>query len=121
MSGSQIHLAIAGLFGAAGVGLWAWGTHAGQTSASIGAQMLLIHAGALVALTAARKQGLLPARVGLWLTSALALGVALFAGDLAMRAVVGQRLFPMASPIGGVLMMAAWLGFGLSAFGARRD
>jgi uncharacterized membrane protein YgdD (TMEM256/DUF423 family) len=120
MTGARIHLVIAGLFGAAGVGLWAWGTHAGQASASIGAQMLLIHAAAIVALTAARQVGLLPMRAGAWLILALALGVALFAGDLALRAMAGQRLFPMASPLGGILMMVSWLGLGLSALAGKK-
>ncbi|MCU0885689.1 MAG: DUF423 domain-containing protein [Beijerinckiaceae bacterium] len=110
MTASQVHLMIAGLFGALGVGLWAYATHAGQPSGAIAAQMLLIHAGALVALTAARRADLLPGRAAVFLISVLAFGVILFSGDLAMRALAGQRLFPMASPLGGVLMMAGWLG-----------
>lgn len=121
MTASRIHLAMACLFGAAGVGLWAWATHAGQPSATIAAQMLLIHAAAITALTAARKAGLLQGRAAMFLISALALGVILFAGDLAIRAISGQRLFPMASPIGGVLMIVAWLGLALTPFLARRD
>ena len=110
MRANQIHLLIAGLFGASGVGLWAYATHAGQPSAAIAAQMLLIHAAALVALTVARKADLLPGRAATFAISLLALGVMLFSGDLAMRALAGQKLFAMASPIGGVLMIAAWLG-----------
>jgi uncharacterized membrane protein YgdD (TMEM256/DUF423 family) len=120
MTASRIHLAIACLFGAGGVALWAWATHAGQPSATIAAQMLLIHAAAIVALTAARKGGLLHQRVAMVLISALALGVLLFAGDLAVRAVSGQRLFPMASPIGGMLMIAAWLGLAVTSFWTKR-
>ncbi len=110
MNASQVHLMIAGLFGALGVGLWAYATHAGQPSAAIAAQMLLLHAGALVALTAARKLELLQGRAAVVLISVLAFGVVLFSGDLAMRALAGQKLFPMASPIGGMLMIASWLG-----------
>jgi uncharacterized membrane protein YgdD (TMEM256/DUF423 family) len=115
MTAATLHLALAGLFGASGVALWAYATHAGQPTAAIAAQMLVIHAGALAALTTARAAGLLPARAAAILIAALALGVALFAGDLAARALIGQRLFPMASPLGGVLMIGAWLGLALAA------
>ncbi len=120
MTASRIHLAIACVFGACGVGLWAWATHAGQPSAAIAAQMMLIHAAAIIGLTAARKGGLLPGRAATVLVSILAFGVLLFAGDLAVRAIGGQRLFPMASPIGGMLMMAAWLGLAATPFLQRR-
>jgi uncharacterized membrane protein YgdD (TMEM256/DUF423 family) len=119
MTASRIHLAIACVFGGCGVGLWAWATHAGQPSAAIAAQMLLIHAAAIIGLTAARKRGLLPGRGGIFLVSVLAFGVLLFAGDLAVRAIGGQHLFPMASPIGGVLMIAAWLGLAVAPFMQR--
>jgi uncharacterized membrane protein YgdD (TMEM256/DUF423 family) len=112
----QTHLVIACLFGAAGVALWAYATHAvGPGSATIAAQMLLIHAGAIIALVAVRGQGLVPQRLSGWLTTVLALGVALFSVDLALRGVSGTRLFPMASPLGGVLMIGAWLGLAVSA------
>lgn len=120
MTAARLHLAIACLFGACGVALWAWATHAGQPSATIAAQMLLIHAGAIVALTVARKAGLLHQRLAIALVSFLALGVLLFAGDLAMRAISGQRLFAMASPLGGVLMIMAWLGLSLTPFLVKR-
>ncbi len=120
MTTARIHVAVAGLFGAAGVGLWAWGVHAGHDSASIAAQMLLIHAVALVALTAVRANGLIPMRAAIWLTSVLVVGVALFAGDLALRAIVGQRLFPMASPLGGILMMLSWLGLGFAGLAQKK-
>lgn len=111
---------VAGLFGASGVGLWAWGVHAGHASATIAAQFLLIHAAAIAALTAARRAGALPDRAGMLAISAIGLGVVLFAGDLALRAIAGARLFPMASPLGGVVTMAGWLAVGLlGAFHSR--
>ncbi|MCO4054891.1 MAG: DUF423 domain-containing protein [Bosea sp.] len=117
----RAHLAIAALFGAAGTILWASATHAaGGGSAAIGAQMLLIHAGAITALVAARSGGLLPERLASWLVSLLAFGVVLFSADLALRGLVAQRLFPMASPLGGVMMIAAWLGLALAPFLRRR-
>jgi uncharacterized membrane protein YgdD (TMEM256/DUF423 family) len=120
MTVTRIHLAIACLFGAGGVALWAWATHAGQPSATIAAQMLLIHAAAIIALTAAREAGLLHRRAAMFLISALALGALLFAGDLTARAMSGQRLFPMASPIGGMLMIVSWLGLVVTPFLIKR-
>jgi uncharacterized membrane protein YgdD (TMEM256/DUF423 family) len=117
----RAHLAIAALFGAAGTILWASATHAaGGGSAAIGAQMLLIHAGAITALVAARSGGLLPERLATWLTSLLAVGVALFSADLGLRGLATQRLFPMASPLGGVMMIVAWLGLAFAPFLGRR-
>jgi uncharacterized membrane protein YgdD (TMEM256/DUF423 family) len=46
----------------------------------------------------------------------LALGVALFCGDLTARAYFETGLFPMAAPSGGVLMMAGWLGVAAAGF-----
>ena len=121
MTATRIHMSVGCVFGALGVALWAWATHAGQTSATIAAQMLLIHAAALVALTALRITGLLAGRMSVVLISVLALGVALFSGDLAMRAMFGNRLFPMASPIGGSLMIMAWLGLAIMPFVPSRS
>ena len=41
--------------------------------------------------------------------SLLALGAILFGGDIALRALAGIRLFPMAAPAGGMILIAGWL------------
>ena len=46
----------------------------------------------------------------------LLIGVALFSGDLALRAYAGHRLFPMAAPTGGMVMIAGWALLALAAF-----
>ena len=46
----------------------------------------------------------------------VALGLALFSGDLAMRALAGQPLFRMAAPLGGSTLILAWLALAVSAF-----
>jgi uncharacterized membrane protein YgdD (TMEM256/DUF423 family) len=84
----------------------------------LAAAMALVHASALLALAALPLAGplqkLLP---GL----GLAFGVIFFSGDLAMRATTGERLFPMAAPTGGVLLIAGWLLLALaSLFSLRR-
>ena len=116
MIASRIHLCLAALMGAAGVALWAMAAHrAGGASMVTAAQFLLLHAGAVTGLTACRKQELLnnwTASLGI---AGLILGTVLFSGDLAMRAFTGSGLFPMAAPIGGSLLIAAWLVVGVSA------
>jgi uncharacterized membrane protein YgdD (TMEM256/DUF423 family) len=42
----------------------------------------------------------------------------LFAGDIASRALAGHRLFAMAAPTGGTLLIAAWAALIVSAIGA---
>lgn len=110
MSGLSPLVLIAGLFGAAGVALSAVAAHAGGNLGSA-ATMLLVHAPALLAvgLTAAPRL----ARFG---GIVLAVGVLLFAGDLAARHFLGTRLFPMAAPAGGITMIAGWLFIGAAGF-----
>jgi uncharacterized membrane protein YgdD (TMEM256/DUF423 family) len=43
------------------------------------------------------------------------IGGALFAGDVSMRAFAGHRLFPMAAPAGGTILIIAWLVLALAA------
>jgi uncharacterized membrane protein YgdD (TMEM256/DUF423 family) len=40
---------------------------------------------------------------------AFVLGGVLFASDVSMRAFAGHRLFPMAAPAGGTILIIAWL------------
>ncbi len=77
--------------------------------------MLLIHAAAIPGLTAARKGGHLHDGVARTGVSVLILGVALFAGDLTMRAFTGAGLFPLAAPSGGIAMIAGWAMVALAA------
>jgi len=118
---SRIHLVIACLFGAAGVALQAAGSHLASPQAATAGQFLLVHAPVLLAGTALRHQGLLRARAGALVLSLLALGVALFAADLARRGLAGASLFPFAAPLGGGLMLAGWLALAATAAcGPRR-
>jgi uncharacterized membrane protein YgdD (TMEM256/DUF423 family) len=47
--------------------------------------------------------------------AAWVLGAALFSGDIALRALAGHRLFAMAAPSGGIILIAAWLGLAAAA------
>ncbi|MFA5898766.1 MAG: DUF423 domain-containing protein [Hyphomicrobium sp.] len=107
-------LAYAGLAGAFGVGLAAAGAHGSDLSTlTAPAHFLIMHAAAAIALVAVATR--LP-HPGAFLLSALVLlvGVSLFSGDIAMRAFVGERLFPMAAPTGGTAMIVGWLMVALS-------
>lgn len=110
MTATRIHLVLAALMGGVGVALWAIAAHRpGAGSLATAAQMLLIHAAAIPGLTAARKGGHLHDGVARTGVSVLILGIALFAGDLALRAFTGSGLFVMAAPTGGLALIAGWL------------
>ncbi len=97
---------LAGLMGLAGVALAAAATHAtGGALLGPASAMCLAHAPAIIALVAARDAVRTATAAGL----VMAVGVALFAGDLAMRQFTGAHLFPMAAPIGGSTMIIGWI------------
>jgi uncharacterized membrane protein YgdD (TMEM256/DUF423 family) len=111
-----ILIALAGLMGAGGIALAAAAAHmapgAGLDSA---AYMLLFHAAAVAGGAALVQQNMLWRPVALLALAAWVLGAVLFSGDIAMRAFTAHRLFPMAAPSGGMILIAAWLGLTVSA------
>ena len=121
MTGGQgmtptILIGLAGLMGAAGVVLLAAAAHAAPGAGLDSAgQMLLFHAVATVAVAGALHQGLLFRPLTIAAAIGLVVGAALFSGDIAMRAFAGHRLFPMAAPTGGVVLIASWLALGVAA------
>jgi len=80
--------------------------------------MLLFHAAALVGGAALLAQGVLWRPLLLAVLIAWIVGAALFSGDVALRAFAGHRLFPMAAPTGGMVLIAAWLALAAAAVGA---
>ncbi len=74
--------------------------------------MCLAHAPALAALALGYR--IFPTAI----ISALVLGTGtvLFAGDLLSRHFLADRLFPLAAPTGGMLMIAGWLLVAAGAF-----
>jgi uncharacterized membrane protein YgdD (TMEM256/DUF423 family) len=102
--------ACAGLFGACGVASAAAAAHLpGGERLNAVALILLAHAAALLAITPRARPGEASAR--LWLASAVALavGAALFSSDVALLTLRGARLFPMAAPTGGTILILGWL------------
>lgn len=118
---TSILLALAGLMGAVGVVLTAAAAHGKQgTGLDSAGYLLLIHAVAIVAGTAALRSGLLLRPLGLVVLFGFVAGGSLFAGDVAARAFIGSRLFPFAAPAGGTVMILAWLVLVAAALAAPR-
>jgi uncharacterized membrane protein YgdD (TMEM256/DUF423 family) len=111
-----ILIALAGLMGAGGVVLAAAAAHVAPGSGlDSAAYMLLFHAAAVVGGAALLQQGALWRPLALVVLAAWVLGAALFSGDIAMRAFAAHRLFPMAAPSGGFILIAAWLALAAAA------
>ncbi len=104
-------LTLAGLAGAAGVALAASGSHGDSALLTTAANFLLFHAPVLLGLSLLRAN-----RLAGFAGYVLALALALFAGDLAVRGLAGHTLFPFAAPLGGIGLIAGWLLVTLSAW-----
>jgi uncharacterized membrane protein YgdD (TMEM256/DUF423 family) len=110
---------LASLMGACGVVLAALGAHSAPgTGLDSAAYMLLFHALAVLSSAALARQGLLARQLTGVAQAAWVLGAALFASDIAVRALTGHRLFPFAAPIGGTLLIVGWLTLAATAIGA---
>ena len=119
MMAMTILLILAALLGACGIILAAAAAHsapgAGLDNA---AYLLLFHATAVLGGAALAQQGLLWRPLALLALAAWLLGAALFAGDIALRAFASHRLFPMAAPSGGIILIVGWLAVAAAAIGA---
>jgi uncharacterized membrane protein YgdD (TMEM256/DUF423 family) len=114
-----ILIALAGLLGACGVILAAAGAHAAPHAGLEGAAyLLLFHAAAMLGGVALTQQGLLWRPLALVVLIGWIAGAALFSGDIVLRAFADHRLFPVAAPSGGLILIAAWLGLFAAAIGA---
>ncbi|MGB8631933.1 MAG: DUF423 domain-containing protein [Xanthobacteraceae bacterium] len=110
------------MFGAAGIALAADGAHAAPGAGlDSAANILLFHALAILGGTALLLQGMLSRPLALIALAAWALGTVLFSADVALRAFVGQRLFPMAAPTGGIILILAWLVLAAAALAKAFD
>ena len=113
-------LIFAGLMGAAGIVLAAASAHgAPGTGLDSAGYLLLLHAVAVIGGVSLIHQSMLSRTAGLIALCGFALGAVLFAGDVAARAYIGSRLFPMAAPTGGTIMIASWLVLSVAALLAR--
>lgn len=108
------NIGIAGALGAAGVALAAVAAHkVADPSLTTAALFLILHGAAALALSAIAGGSAWPS--GFLVAGSLMLvAVSLFSGDVAARVLLGDRLFPMAAPIGGSLLIGAWVVAALS-------
>ncbi len=114
-----ILLILAALYGACGVILAAAAAHAAPGAGlDSAAYLLLFHAVAVLGGAALAQQGLLWRPLALLALAAWLLGAGLFAGDVALRAFAGHRLFPMAAPSVGIILIVGWLALAAAAIGA---
>jgi uncharacterized membrane protein YgdD (TMEM256/DUF423 family) len=115
---TTILIALAALMGAAGVILAAAAAHAAPgTGLDSAAYMLLFHAVAVLGGAALLQQGQLWRLPALIALAGWVLGGVLFSADVALRAFAGHRLFPMAAPTGGTILILAWLVLAVAAIG----
>lgn len=111
-----ILIACASLCGAAGVILLAAAAHAAPGAhLDTAGSVLLFHAAAVIAVLAAVHPGLIERRLGTAAAAGLLVGAALFAADIALLAFARHRLFPMAAPTGGTIMILSWLALAAAA------
>jgi uncharacterized membrane protein YgdD (TMEM256/DUF423 family) len=116
----SIAVIVAGPMGAAGVLLAALSAHhTAGARLDAPAYMLLLHAVAVLSGAAVLDRGLIWRPLGAAAIAGFVLGAALFAGDLALRAFAGHRLFPMAAPTGGLILIVAWIALALAALLGR--
>ena len=111
---SRVLVFAAGLAGAAGVALSAAAAHRGGTNLGTAATIMLVHAPALLGLALFSNR---IARLGAYV---MIVGLILFCGDLLSRDFTGDRLFPNAAPVGGILLIAGWLAVAASAIAPSR-
>ena len=114
MEGGRGLVVLAGVLGASGVMLGAFGAHA--LRARISPEMLeiyrtgvlyhVLHALAVLALAAGAASRL--RRPGLTATL-FAVGVAIFSGSLYILSITGVRFWGAVTPLGGLSLIAGWL------------
>ena len=114
--------AAAGLTGAGGIILAAAAAHGvPDPRLQTAANFLMLHAAATLAVCGLALA--VPQR-GIWFLGAAGLflsGSLLFGGDLSARALAGTRLFPMAAPLGGTLLILGWVLVTLAALIVMRQ
>jgi len=110
-------LALAGLYGAAAVGLGAFAAHGMEARygpqavawVETGSRYQMVHAAAMLAIALALRVIGTGRR---WLAAAgiaFAVGALVFPGTLYLLAFTGDRFWAMPAPFGGLAMIAGWL------------
>ncbi|MDR2173569.1 MAG: DUF423 domain-containing protein [Burkholderiales bacterium] len=114
-------LIFSGIAGATGIAFSAMAAHGNYPDMlKTCADILLVHAPVLLGITALIRVANTPRRLLLLAGFLLVLGIAFFCGDLARRTFLDLRLFPMAAPVGGSVMILGWAFLVLAALMPRR-
>ncbi|MBX8824596.1 DUF423 domain-containing protein [Ochrobactrum sp. SFR4] len=108
----RLFLFFSGLSGAAAMTSYAASAHGDHAFLGVVAPILLGHAAAFFGFSFLSVRS----RAIYWAGILVLLGLVLFAGDLILRDLTGNRLFAMAAPTGGTLMIGGWLMTALCAF-----
>lgn len=108
----RLFLFFSGISGAAAMASYAASAHGDHAFLGIVAPILLGHAAAFLGFSFLSKYS----RAIYWSAVLVLIGLVLFAGDLILRDLTGNRLFAMAAPTGGTLMIGGWLMTALCAF-----
>ncbi len=120
---SLVLASVAALMGAAGVALAAAGVHEnGGELAERGALFLLLHACAALAIAAHARIAAQSARALVIVGFAMETGAILFSGEIAIHVFAGVGVFAFAAPIGGTMMLVAWIALAVVfATASRRE
>lgn len=120
---NRIFVTVAGLFGAVGVALGAFGAHG--LSALLDAnghagtyqtatEYLLIHTLALLFTAIATQQW--PGGLTRWAGYLFIIGTILFSGSLYLLSILNMGVLGAVAPFGGAALIAGWLALGLTAW-----
>ncbi len=116
MTPERIIVAAAALCGLLGVAASAAAAHVtGGGSLGTAADFLLFHAAALFGLAALSGAALVDRGIARIAALVMLIGITLFCGDLALRALAGMRIAAFVAPAGGVALMLGWGLAGISA------
>ncbi|HSP26529.1 MAG TPA: DUF423 domain-containing protein [Saliniramus sp.] len=114
----RIVVFLAAIAGLLGVIASAGATHAtGGGSLQVSANFLLFHAAVLFGLAALGGTGIVHRGAARAACVVILVGMTLFCGDLALRALAGIRIAAFVAPVGGLLLMLGWV---IAAFSAIR-
>jgi uncharacterized membrane protein YgdD (TMEM256/DUF423 family) len=118
----RILVILAAIMGADGVVLAAASAHLPDApNLASASSMLLFHGLAVLAVVALAERGILRFSIGMSAAWGFVVAAGLFAGDLTVRQFAGHKLFPLAAPTGGTLLILSWLAVAVAAAWPRRD
>jgi uncharacterized membrane protein YgdD (TMEM256/DUF423 family) len=118
----RLWLVLAALNGLVAVAAGAFGAHGvadlkAKDWLRTGAEYQLVHALAVFACVMVWRMGASAAGVAAWL---FLIGAALFSGSLYLMALTSQRWMVLATPLGGLFLLAGWAALAWAVFAGTR-